>query len=127
MRVLLDTHTFIWWSDDPGKLSPHAFQTCIDRSNEILLSVASIWEMQIKIQLGRLSLRVPLEQAIGQQITHGIDILPIEVDHVLALRGLPAHHGDPFDRLLIAQARYEQIPIISHDGMFKHYPVQVIW
>lgn len=127
MRLLLDTHAFIWWSEEPERLTPQVLELCHDRSNEILLSIASIWEMQIKIQLGKLALRFPLVTAIEAQIDNGLEILPISQWHIYALSALPSIHGDPFDRLLIAQAFYEEIPVITHDAKFDHYPVTVIW
>jgi len=128
MKVLLDTHAFIWWDSDPTKLSPQARSACKDRTNVVLLSVASAWEMQIKLQLGKLDLRLPLAEIIAsQQQTNDIQVLPVALGHVLALQNLPAHHKDPFDRLLIAQANVEEAVLISHDPVFAHYPVKVLW
>jgi PIN domain nuclease of toxin-antitoxin system len=128
MKVLLDTHAFIWWDGAPDKLSPQARAACQDRTNLLLFSVASAWEMQIKLQLGKLHLRLPLAEVIAsQQQTNDIQVLPIVLSHVLALQGLPAHHRDPFDRLLIAQANAEEATLISHDSVFADYPVQVLW
>jgi PIN domain nuclease of toxin-antitoxin system len=128
MKVLLDTHAFIWWDSDPTKLSPQACAACEDRTNVVLLSVASAWEMQIKLQLGKLDLRLPLAEVIAsQQQTNDIQVLPVALGHVLALQNLPAHHKDPFDRLLIAQANVEEAVLISHDPVFAHYPVKVLW
>jgi PIN domain nuclease of toxin-antitoxin system len=128
MKVLLDTHAFIWWDSDPAKPSPQARAACEDRTNVVLLSVASAWEMQIKLQLGKLDLRLPLAEVIAsQQQTNDIQVLPVALGHVLALRDLPAHHKDPFDRLLIAQADVEEAVLISHDPVFAHYPVKVLW
>lgn len=109
MKLLLDTHTFIWWDSEPTKLSSQAFALCQDRAHVVLLSVASVWEMQIKSQLGRLQLHSPLADVIaGQQRTNQIEVLPVNLAHVLALESLPAHHKDPFDRILIAQANVEE-------------------
>jgi PIN domain nuclease of toxin-antitoxin system len=128
MKVLLDTHAFIWWDSAPDKLSPRARAVCQDRTNLLLLSVASAWEMQIKLQLDKLHLHLPLaEVIIGQQQTNDLQILPVNLNHVLALQGLPAHHKDPFDRLLLAQANAEEATLISHDPVFAHYPVMVLW
>jgi PIN domain nuclease of toxin-antitoxin system len=127
MKVLLDIHAFIWWDSDPTKLSL-ARAACEDRTNVVLLSVASAWEMQIKLQLGKLDLRLPLAEVLAsQQQTNEIQVLPIALGHVLALQDLPAHHKDPFDRLLIAQANVEEAVLISHDPVFAHYPVKVLW
>ena len=128
MIVLLDTHAFIWWDSDPTRLSPQARTACEDRTNVVLLSVASAWEMQIKLQLGKLDLRLPLAEVIAsQQQTNEIQVLPVALGHVLALQDLPAHHKDPFDRLLIAQANMEEAVLISHDPVFAYYSVKVLW
>lgn len=128
MKVLLDTHAFIWWDSAPEKLSPRARAACQDRTNVLLFSVASAWEMQIKLQLGKLQLRLPLAEVItDQQQTNNIQMLPVALGHVLALQGFPTHHKDPFDRLLIAQANVEKALLISHDPVFAHYPVEVLW
>jgi len=92
------------------------------------LSLASVWEMQIKRQLGKLSLNLPLPELIAsQQQTNGLQLLPIELNHIFMLENLPQFHRDPFDRLLIAQAVTEQIPVLSIDTVFDHYPVQRLW
>jgi len=128
MKALMDTHAFMWWDSDPGKLSPSARAACQDRANAVLLSVASAWEIQIKLQLGKLHLRLPLAEIIdGQQKTNNIQLLPVALEHVLALQNLPAYHRDPFDRLLVAQANIEEAVLISHDPVFAHYPVKTLW
>ena len=128
MKVLLDTHAFIWWDSGPTKLSPQARAACEDRANVVLLSVASAWEMQIKLQLGKLDLRLPLAEVIAsQQQSNDIQVLPVALGHVLALQDLPTHHKDPFDRLLVTQANMEEAVLISHDPVFAHYPVKVLW
>ena len=128
MKVLLDTHAFIWWDSDPTQLSLQARAACEDRANVVLLSVASAWEMQIKLQLGKLDLRLPLAEVIAsQQQSNDIQVLPVALGHVLALQDLPAHHKDPFDRLLIAQANVEEAVLISHDPVFAPYAVKVLW
>ena len=128
MKILLDTHAFIWWADAPDKLSPQVRAACEDRTNQLLLSVASAWEMQIKIQLGKLDLRRPLSEIINeQQQTNAIEPLPIALAHVFALNGLPAIHKDPFDRILIAQAIVESAVFISHDPVLARYPVEILW
>ena len=105
MKLLLDTHIFIWWADQPEKLSPVALSALEDETNELLLSVASVWEMQIKIQLGKLKLSLPLKELVkNQQETNDLTVSPVALTHVVALDALPFHHKDPFDRLLITQA-----------------------
>lgn len=129
MRILLDSHTFIWWDDyDVSRLSPNALAACQDKGNMLLLSAASIWEMQIKIQLGKLKFSIPLHQKIiGQHKRNKLKILPIRLNHIYTLEKLPHHHKDPFDRLLIAQAVHENIPIVSHDSEIAKYSLKVIW
>jgi PIN domain nuclease of toxin-antitoxin system len=127
MRLLLDTHAFIWWDVDPAKLSPLALTLCQNPANTLFLSLTSVWEMQIKIQLGRLQLRLPLRNTIAAQQANGIQILPITVLHIFALEGMPHHHGDPFDRMLIAQANTESMALVSRDPFFSSYSVNVMW
>jgi len=128
MKLLLDTHTFIWWDSEPAKLSPQALALCQDRQNILLLSVVSIWEMQIKIQLGKLRLALSLREIIeSQRQTNNIEIVPVTLAHVLALESLPSHHGDPFDRMLVAQAMVEGAALVSADSNIAKYAVQVVW
>jgi PIN domain nuclease of toxin-antitoxin system len=127
VKGLLDTHTFIWWDSDPAKLSAPARAFLQDPANVVLLSVVSIWEMLIKLQLGKLTLAAPLANILAQQQANGIQILPATLDHALALEGLPAPHKDPFDRLLVAQARAEGAVLISADALLTKYPVTVLW
>ncbi|MFN4218659.1 MAG: type II toxin-antitoxin system VapC family toxin [Candidatus Bipolaricaulia bacterium] len=128
MKLLLDTHTFIWWDSEPAKLSPQALALCQDRQNVLLLSVVSVWEMQVKLQLGKLRLTLPLREIIEtQRQTNNVEILPITLAHVLALENLPTHHKDPFDRLLVAQAIVEEAVLVSADPHIAKYAVQVVW
>jgi PIN domain nuclease of toxin-antitoxin system len=127
MKLLLDTHIFIWWADQPEKLSPAALSALEDEANELLLSVASVWEMQIKIQLGKLKLSLPLKELVKtQQQTNDITISPVELTHVLALDALPFHHKDPFDRLLIAQSIEEDLTLVTADSQFSAYSVKLL-
>jgi PIN domain nuclease of toxin-antitoxin system len=128
VKLLLDTHTFIWWDSAPAKLSAAALALCGDRANQLILSVASLWEIQIKRQLGKLDLRLPLAEIVAhQQETNGLAILPIVQAHVLALEALPSHHRDPFDRLLVAQAVVEETVLVSGDPVLKSYSVEIRW
>ena len=128
MKLLLDTHTFIWWDSDPAKLSPQVLALCQDRAHAVLLSVVSVWEMQIKSQLGRLTLHRPLTEIVtNQQQTNGVQILPVTLAHVLALDTLPLHHKDPFDRMLMIQATLEGATLLSKDPLFNAYPVKIMW
>jgi PIN domain nuclease of toxin-antitoxin system len=127
VRLLLDTHIFIWWDSEPQKLSSQALALCQDPAHTLVLSVASVWEMQIKSQLGKLDLDRPLTEIIeSQQLINNLELLPVQLAQVLALQHLPTHHKDPFDRLIIAQALVEQIAVVSADPMFALYPVQVL-
>ncbi|MGJ3248609.1 MAG: type II toxin-antitoxin system VapC family toxin [Elainellaceae cyanobacterium] len=128
MRLLMDTHTFIWWDSEPQRLSPHAMDLLSAPENQLLLSVVSVWEIQIKRQLGKLSLSLPLAELIHtQQQFNQLEVILVSLEHVLALDDLPLHHNDPFDRLLIAQAIIEQIPLVSRDQFVSQYPAQVLW
>lgn len=128
MKLLLDTHTFIWWDNDPSRLSATALSLCSDPANDLILSVASLWEMQIKRQLGKLELRLPLADIVRhQQTTNGITVLPVTQAEVLALDGLPAVHKDPFDRLLVAHAITQAAVLVSADPIFEEYPVRAVW
>ena len=128
MRLLLDTHTFIWWDSDPSRIPQPVIDVCQNRANTLILSVVSVWEMQIKSQLGKLKLNLPLSTIIeGQREANNIEVLPIQLKHVLALDELPAHHHDPFDRLLIAQSCIENAVLVSADSVFTHYPVDIFW
>jgi PIN domain nuclease of toxin-antitoxin system len=127
MRALLDTHTFIWWDSEPARLSPAALALFLDPGNTILVSVVSVWEMIIKAQLGKLSLSLPIRDILSQQRKNGIEILPLTVDHVLAIASLPPLHRDPFDRALVAQANAENAVLVSKDAVFSRYAVRVWW
>ena len=128
MRYLLDTHAFLWWDTNSAKLSSHVFNLMQDKNNTLYLSLVSIWEMQIKSQLGKLKLPDNLETIIDrQQRENRIQLLAIGTQHVFALTGLPNHHKDPFDRLLIAQARVENLSLITRDAKIATYPVTVVW
>lgn len=101
---------------------------CFQPENQLVLSLVSVWEMQIKIQIGKLDLGKPMAVAIAnQRQTNQIELLPVYYDHVLELDNLPLHHKDPFDRLLLAQARVEGMVILSKDSQFRNYAVPVEW
>lgn len=127
MSLLLDTHAFIWWANEPEKL-PLALLTRMSGDEELLFSMASLWEMQIKIGLGKLTLHQPLREVVEQQqAANGILLLGIEPRHLWTLDTLPAAHGDPFDRMLIAQAHCDNLTLASCDRQFDAYPIQRIW
>jgi PIN domain nuclease of toxin-antitoxin system len=128
MKFLLDTHAFIWWDSEPTKLSPQVLALCQDSANTLLLSVASVWEMQIKLQLGKLRFDRALAEIVSsQERINNLTILPIALAHVLALNDLPAHHKDPFDRLLVAQSIVENATLVSNDPQFAKYSLSVVW
>jgi PIN domain nuclease of toxin-antitoxin system len=128
VRLLLDTHAFIWWDSEPDQLSSSVSTALLDARNEIWCSVVSIWEMVIKAQLGKLTLRLPLADIVAQQQkNNGIELLAVELDHVLRVESLPQVHKDPFDRLLAAQAIHEKATLITAEAVFAHYPVSVLW
>lgn len=127
MNLLLDTHVLIWWDSNPANLSPHALAALRDPAHTKWISVVSIWEMVIKSQLGKLTLRLPLSQIVAQQQANGLQILSVSLEQVLAVEGLPAVHKDPFDRLLVAQANVEAAEFVTADPIFAHYPVRVLW
>ncbi|MCU7244337.1 MAG: type II toxin-antitoxin system VapC family toxin [Microcystis sp.] len=128
MQLLLDTHSFIWWSINSEKLSVTGQDLLFDRNNRLFLSVASVWEMQIKLQLGKLQLNPSLQELIKNQITiNNLEILSIDLAHIWTLATLTNYHKDPFDRLLISQSITEIMPILSIDEIFDRYPVQRIW
>lgn len=127
MKLLLDTHVFLWWDSEPEKLPQRVLNSLQNPENTLVLSVVSIWEMQIKIQLGKLSVKMPLAELIEQQRQNGIEILSVTASHVFAVESLPDHHKDPFDRLLVAQAIVEDMILVSSDPWIAQYPAKVEW
>lgn len=128
MNLLLDTHAFLWLDNAPAKLSPTVRALCQDPNTRLFLSVVSVWEIIIKAALGKLTLRTPLRTILADQMrVNSLQILPVTLDHVLAVEGLPLHHHDPFDRLLIAQALAEGFTVVSADPLFSRYPASLVW
>lgn len=128
MKLLLDTHAFLWLRSEPEKISQSVLDAYYNIKNDIFLSIVSIWEIQIKHQLGKLELNVPLQQLIDTQTQqNGLKILPITPVHIYALNTIPFYHKDPFDRLLIVQAKLENMQLVSADGVFKQYEVELFW
>lgn len=128
MKILLDTHSFLWFIGGSSHLSSTARQLIEETTNQPFLSIASLWEMAIKLSLGKLSLGQPFASLIPQQmLVNGVELLNMSVDHVAAVVDLPFHHRDPFDRLLVAQAMVEQLPIVSADLTFDAYAVKRLW
>jgi PIN domain nuclease of toxin-antitoxin system len=127
MRLLFDTHAFLWWDSKPGKLPEQVLRACEDPRNELTLSVVSIWEIQIKRALGKLTISGDLPELLAGHVENGIAILPVHLAHVLCLERLPDHHKDPFDRLLIAQALEEGFVLMTADTAISKYSVPVLW
>ena len=128
MRLLLDTHSVIWYVDQDHLLSSAAHAAITDPKNELLLSAATVWEIAIKVSLKKLTLSLPYRQWMQQAIADlGLSVLPITIDYADAQAALPWHHRDPFDRLIIAQALTEKAPIVSADAVFDLYGVTRVW
>ena len=127
MRLLLDTHTFLWFIDDSPRLSSNA-KSLLESDNDLLLSTASLWEIAIKLSIGKLRVPQPFAPFVRQQLSiNAIDILQIDTAHLAIVSTLPFHHRDPFDRLLVAQAMIEQLPIVSADIAFDRYSTKRLW
>lgn len=126
MKLLLDTHVLLWYLDNNPKLPEIWKRSIEDRHNSVAVSIASLWEIAIKVSLGKLELLdslTTIEDILNQQ---GIAILPVRVSHLSNLLNLPFYHRDPFDRLIIAQAQLEQLTLVSDDGMFTGYSVSLL-
>lgn len=128
MKLLLDTHTFLWFIAGDAQLDDYARQLIEDLGNERYLSVASMWEITIKSSLGRLTVPLPPSALLREHIwANAIDLLAIQPDHLDVLHNLPYHHKDPFDRLLLAQSIQEGMVLLARDQAFRAYEVQVMW
>ena len=128
MILLLDTHAFLWSINEPNKLSTRARQALLDTDNDVMLSVVSIWEMQIKTQLGKLHISAPLSEIIKEQVQiNRLFLLPLIPDHVYRLNELPMLHTDPFDRLLICQSQAIDAAFVTQDGKISQYIDSVLW
>lgn len=128
MRGLIDTSTFLWFISGNSRLS-HTAKTFISEiENEIFLSVASLWEIAIKMSLGKLEVFMTYEHMLSKEIEDNeIELLPIEKRHLMELLGLPLYHRDPFDRMIISQGIAENLPILTCDRLFTDYPIEKIW
>lgn len=128
MNILLDSHTLIWFSQNSPQLSSSAIEILEDRNNLLFLSLVSVWEIQIKVQLGKLNLDISLSEIVKDQTKiNDVQILPLKLSHIWTLDTLPYYHKDPFDRLLISQAITENLIILGVDSVFDSYPVEKIW
>ncbi len=124
MRLLIDSHALVWWFESLPVLSLPARNAITDPSNEVLVSVAALWELMIKVSTGKLSLPADIETMV---VGEGFAVLPITFAHLRVISALPRHHRDPFDRMMIAQALAEGIPIATSDRAFAAYGVQIVW
>ncbi len=125
---LLDTHTFLWLASDDSRLPARVRRLALRADTTLILSVASIWELAIKASLGKLDLRIPLAELIDAQRTDlRARLLPIEAEHAMRVESLEFHHRDPFDRLLVAQAAVEDVPLLSADVQLDAYPIERFW
>jgi PIN domain nuclease of toxin-antitoxin system len=124
VRLLIDSHAFIWWRDGSRALGPAASNAISDPSNEVLISIAGLWELTIKEASGKLTLPTDLETMVVEE---GFSILPVSFSDLRTLKTLPRIHRDPFDRMMIAQALVEGIPIATRDRVFAAYGVQIVW
>jgi PIN domain nuclease of toxin-antitoxin system len=128
MRLLLDSHTLIWSADRPDRITATAMTAMSDTANELLVSAATLWEIAIKFGLGRLPLSLPYRQWMEKAMVDlGLVLLPITLDHAERQALLPWHHRDPFDRLLVAQAKVEGVPLVSADATLDPYGITRIW
>ena len=128
MNLLLDTHAFLWFVQDDPQLSDTARELIEDSASRPFLSTASLWEIAIKMSLGKLQFTQPYEEFISMQLAiNGIEILGITIEHTAAVSRLPFHHRDPFDRLLIIQAKTEGMTLVSANPAFDIYDVKRVW
>lgn len=129
MKLLLDTQCWLWWFIQPERLSENAIAQIADETNELWFSVASVWEIGIKVAIGKLPLPEPIDTYIYSRMGNlGVQSLEITVAHALRAAALPLHHRDPFDRMLIAQAQMEDMTLVTADSIFKQYgDVSILW
>lgn len=128
MKLLLDTQCWLWWFAQPERLNEAAIAHILNETNELWLSVASVWEMGIKTAIGKLPLPDPLEQYLSTRTAQlGTQSLAIAASHAVQASLLPLHHRDPFDRMLIAQTQLETMTLLSADPIFNQYDVPLIW
>lgn len=128
MRALIDTHVLLWWATDSGRLSQIARDTISEVENQILWSTASTWELAIKASLNRITIPGSLDDFLASLLREqAISVLPIQQSHALRVALLPPIHRDPFDRMLVAQAAAEDIPLITADRQLSDYEVSTIW
>lgn len=128
MRYLLDTHAFLWFINGDNQLSFMARQAIQDTSNDKMVSIASLWEISIKLNIGKLQLDMPYKDLMWHMNINGFQLLPVQFEHTTTLTTLELHHGDPFDRIIISQALTEDLTVISRDINFNEYrDLKLLW
>ena len=128
MRLLLDTQCWLWWFAQPERLNEETIESIADAANEIWFSVASVWEMSIKVAIGKLPLPERIDDYVSTRMAQlGARSLAITASHALRVAALPLHHRDPFDRMLVAQAQLENMILVSADSIFNQYEVSMLW
>ena len=126
MDILIDTQVFIWFCENNPRLLS-SVKTFMEKSDNLVVSIASFWEITIKTSLGKLTTYENVADAINKALTKGFKILPIKCNHLITLSALELIHRDPFDRIIIAQAMTENMPLVSSDDVFQQYPVNCVW
>jgi len=125
MKLLLDTHIFLWFANAESELSENAQRLIENTDNECFISIASLWEIAIKHSLGKLNLQIPFAQLLELAVENNIQVLGIEFSHITTLLTLPFFHKDPFDRMIISQAVAENLVVITEDAYFPEYAIQI--
>jgi len=126
MRFLLDTHVLIWYLEGNSNLAPRQRELVVNSDNEVLVSIASLWEIAAKTSIGKLTISRSMTEILKQLATQSIEILSIEPAHVLQVAKLPLHHRDPFDRMIIAQSKVGFLPVLTHDRTFLDYGIKLL-
>jgi PIN domain nuclease of toxin-antitoxin system len=127
MSLLVDTHAFLWFMTGDRRLSRTARRAIDDSEGEWWLSAASVWEIAIKASLGRLTLPAPADRYFAEKVQEGLQVLPVDWEHAAAVGRLAFHHRDPFDRLIVAQAQSERLPVATNDPAFGKYGIHTVW
>jgi PIN domain nuclease of toxin-antitoxin system len=127
MRYLVDTQSFIWFVEDDAKLPDRIKILMENAGNQLIISIASLWEMTIKMSLGKLALSGDIESMLNKVLSNGFTVLPIEPKHLIVLSALEFIHRDPFDRIIISQSISDGLSLISSDAVFGQYPVERVW
>jgi PIN domain nuclease of toxin-antitoxin system len=128
VKLLLDTHVFLWWLERNPRLSARAGALIADPDCEVFVSIVTVWEIAIKAGLGQLEMPVDLGGFLRRELArNGFETLPITFEHAVAARNLPPHHRDPFDRLLICQSHVEMLGLVSADPALAAYGADVVW